>query len=142
MIRHIWSVLCQSASFDAQTNSISLLNVLEQIITFGEPSVDRPGIVQAELVSLWKREQLDSPSSGKMQAFYIDPTGKQSDPISLEINLSQSNFHRTRLSLPGFPLIATGEYIFHIEYQVQGEEQWRPAAEIPLVVLAQESPPQ
>jgi hypothetical protein len=142
MIRHIWSVLCQSASFDAQTNNMSLLNVWEQITTFGEPSVDRPGVIQAELVSLWKREQLDSPGSGKMRTFYIDPTGKQSDPISLEINLSQSNFHRTRLSLPSFPLIATGEYIFHIEYQVQSEEQWRPAAEIPLVVLAQESPPQ
>ena len=142
MIRHIWSVLCQSASFDQQTNNISLLNVLEQVITSGEPTADRPGIVQAELVSLWKRVQLDTPSNGKMRAFYIDPTGKQSDPISLEINLSQSIFHRTRLSLPRFPLITKGEYIFHTEYQVQGEEQWRPASEIPLVVLTQEIPPQ
>ena len=142
MIRHIWSVLCQNASFDQQTNSMSLLNVLEQIFTFGEPSVDRPGIVQAELISLWMREQPDTPGNGKMRAFYIDPTGKRSDPISLDVNLSQSIFHRTRLSLPRFPLIATGEYIFHVEYQVQGEEGWRPAAEIPLVVREQESPPQ
>jgi len=142
MIRHIWSVLCQNASFDMQTNNVSLLNILEQIITFGEPSPNRPGIVQAELVSLWKREHLETPSTGKMRAFFVDPNNKQSNPISLEVNLSQSIFHRTRLSLSGFPLIAKGEYIFHIEYQIQGEEQWKPAAEIPLVVLVQEPAPQ
>ncbi|HKZ36127.1 MAG TPA: hypothetical protein VJ184_00650 [Chryseolinea sp.] len=138
MIRHIWSVLCQSASFDAQTNNVSLQNILESIIVFGEPDAAHPAIVQAEIVSLWARGTIDVPAIGQMQAYYIDPNGNQAPPITLELNLSQGVFHRTRINIPGLPLIAKGEYIFRVEYQLQGDNKWVLAATIPLLVLTQQ----
>ncbi len=138
MIRHVWSVLCQSASFDAQTNNVSLQNILESVMVFGEPDAAHPAIVQAEIVSLWIRENIDLPAVGQMQAYYIDPNGNQSPPISLELNLSQGVFHRTRINIPGLPLIAKGEYIFRVEYQLQGDTKWILAATMPLLVLTQQ----
>lgn len=142
MIRPVWSVLCQSASFDVQTNNVSLFNILEQITVFGEPSASKAAIIQAELVSLWARENIETPTTGQMRVYYIDPNGNHAVPLSLEINLSQANYHRTRINMSGFPIIAKGEYNFYIEYQVQGDEQWKLAAKIPLMVLAQEPIPQ
>jgi len=137
MIRHIWSVLCQSASFDAQTNNVSLQNILESIIVFGEPDATHPAIIQAEIVSLWARENIGLPATGQMQAYYIDPNGNLASPITLELNLSQGIFHRTRINIPGLPLIAKGEYIFRVEYQLQGDDKWVLAATIPFLVLTQ-----
>jgi hypothetical protein len=140
MIRHIWSVLCQSASFDVQTNNVSLLNIVEAITVSGDLNPAHPAIVQAELVSLWHRENIDTAASGKMRLFYIDPNGNQSNPIFLPIDLTRSPFHRTRINIPGLPIISRGSYTFNVEYQLQDRDEWSLVAQLPLVVLVQ--PPQ
>lgn len=140
MIRHVWSVLSQSASFDAQTNSVSLLNVIEAATIFGEPTSKRPAVIFAELVSLWFRQDDDTPVSGQMRIFYQSPDGKKADPINLEIPDGTTPYHHTRITLSGFPVKQTGLYLFFVEYQLQGEKNWNLAATIPMLVVNQ-SPP-
>jgi hypothetical protein len=138
MIRHIWSVLCQSASFDIQTNNVSLQNVLESIIVVGELDASHPIFVQAEIVSLWARENINLSAVGKMRAHFIQPDGKKAPEINLDINLTQGIFHRTRINItPGLVLVEKGEHIFHIEYQIKGDDNWLLAAKIPLIVVNQ-----
>jgi len=141
MIKHVWSVLCRSASFDTQTNSVSLLNTIEAITVLSDLDATHPIIVQAELVSLWQREQVDTPISGRMRLYVTDPNGTRAEAISLAIDLNQSPFHRTRINIPGLPISAYGMYYFNVEYQVSENPTWSLAASIPLLVLAQEPQP-
>ena len=137
MIKHIWSVLCRMASFDAQTNSVSLLSTIEAVTIMGDPSPTTPSILEAELVSLWSRDDSNQPVSGKMRAQFIDPTGKDSPPIVLEINLLQSMFHRTRINIGGIPIILKGLHSFTVELQEDNSDSWELVATIPLLVLTE-----
>jgi hypothetical protein len=138
MIRHVWSVLCQTASFDSLTNSVSLLNTLESIIALGDPNPEHPVLFQAELVSLWTRKDIDKPVLGKMRVNYTDPNGVDGDHIILDVDLSKTHFHRTRLTIPGLLIISKGIYTFKIEFQDKDEGQWSLGAEIPLLVVVQQ----
>jgi hypothetical protein len=134
MIHHVWSALCQNASIDIQTNSVSLFNVLEGITLIGSISEEKRGIIRLELVSLWNRESEDIPCKGLFRMHFIDPKGKDSEPFSLEINLMESFFHRTRISIPNMAIAYAGQYNCIIEYQDQGENEWHQVAKIPLII--------
>lgn len=133
MIKHIWSVLCQSASFDAQTNRVSLFNVIESFNFSKSPSVEHPILISCEIISLWAREP-DAPITGEMQIFLNAPETKFEQPISLNIDLTQSIFHRTRLSINALALTSPGRYEFEIQYREKGNPDWFSAAKLPIVV--------
>lgn len=137
MIRHIWSVLCQSASFDSQTGSVSLQNIVEMVTVLGEPSAEKPGVIFAELVSLWWRGLDGASVSGKVRIYYEAPTGERADDIILDLPSSSVPFHHTRLSLPGFPVVATGLYNFYIELKLDDQAEWELVSKIPLIVASQ-----
>ena len=137
MIQHVWSVACQSASFDTQTNSVSLLNTLENIIVFGEPTRETPVPFSCEIVSLWARENVDTGCSGQMRVLLNSSGEKAPDVIMLEIDLTRTPFHRTRITIGVLPLTSSGRFEFQVEYRLADEETWRPAAKLPFLVLAQ-----
>lgn len=137
MIRHVWSVLCQSASIDAQTNNVSLFNALENIIVLGELSKEKPFILSCEIVSLWAREHEDKPASGQLRACFISPEGRNPQSIVLDIDLTKTPFHRTRLTIGALPVISTGWFEFVIDFRLAGEENWRPAARLPFLLSTQ-----
>lgn len=137
MIQHVWSVACQSASFDTQTNSVSLLNTLENIIVFGEPTQETPAPLSCEIVSLWARESADAGGSGQMRVLLNLPGGKPPDVIMLDIDLTRTLFHRTRITIGVLPLTSSGRFEFQVEYRLAGEETWQLAAKLPFVVLVQ-----
>ena len=137
MIRHIWSVLCHTASIDRKTNSTSLLNILETMVLNKEPTKDNPAtLVQASLVSLWIREELSIDSVGKMRAYIIAPDGNKLAPyIELDIFLKENIVsHRTRIDIKGTPLPLLGQYNFHIDYKKTLDQEWQTAAIIPLML--------
>jgi hypothetical protein len=137
MIQHVWSVLCQSASFDAQTNRVSLFNTLENLIVFGTPTKERPLVISFEIVSLWARQQDDTPCSGQMRTYLNLPGEEAPQIITLEIDLSKTPFHRTRITIGAFPVTRTGRFEFQIEYRLADEETWHPAATLPFIVSSQ-----
>ena len=137
MIQHVWSVACQNASFDTQTNSVSLLNALENLIVFGEPSKESPVPLSCEIVSLWAREQGEVECSGQMRVLLELPGQKTPEIITLDIDLTRTPFHRTRITIGVLPLTASGRFEFQVEYRLTGEELWRPAAKLPFLVTSQ-----
>jgi len=137
MIRHVWSVLCQNASFDMQTKSVSLLNVLETAIALREPSAEKPAVISAELVSLWLREPDETPISGQARVFSISPGLEKSEPIVLEIPANPAPFHHTRLTITSFPISQKGMYQFHVEFRLQGNVKWKAVAAIPYLMRSQ-----
>ena len=140
MIEHVWTVFCRMASFDVQTNAVSLLSIIESVATVNEPSATHPALLESELVSLWKREDINKPESGQMRAYYIDPGGKESPPINLQINLTQGIFHRTRINISGLAIFSKGEYSFKIELQMDGSSEWILVTTIPFIVMVEPLP--
>jgi len=136
MIQHVWSVLCKNASFDVQTNSASLLNIVETIIAFGNPTIEKPVLLSMEVVSLWARGKDNIPTMGESKVSIIGQDVVDVKPITLEINLSKTSFHRTRITIDGFPIAKAGRYEFCIEYSMENENDWRPAARIPFIVVS------
>lgn len=136
MIQHVWSVLCRNASFDVQTNQASLLNIVETIIAWGTPSPEKPVLLSMEIVSLWARTKDISPIIGEARVSIIGPNFKEIEPIIVEINLSKTNFHRTRINIEGFPITAIGRYEFCIEYRGTKEKNWVPATIIPFYLTS------
>ena len=133
MIKHIWTVLCQSASFDAQTNRVSLFNAMESIAFTKQPTKENPVVISCEIVSLWTREP-DTPVIGEVQIFLNTPEIKFEQPISLTIDLTQSVFHRTRLSINSLAFTSIGRYEFEIQYREKGNADWLPATKLPIEV--------
>ena len=140
MIRHIWTVLCQIASFDSISNNVSLLSILETITPLSTLDAEHPIALQAELVSMWRREQPDQPALGQVRIHFTYPNGVDAPSIVLDLDLSKSYFHRTSLQIPGLLISSTGMYTFKVEYQTEGETDWHLVAEIPLIVATQELP--
>jgi len=137
MIQHVWSVVCQSASFDAQTNSVSLFNTLENLLVLGTPSKERPFVLSCEIVSLWAREKLDVPCTGQMQVALKLPENDTPHTVSLEIDLSKTPFHRTRITIGAIPMTSTGRFEFLVEYRISEKENWTTAAKLPFIVISQ-----
>jgi len=137
MIQHVWSVVCQSASFDVQTNSVSLFNTLENLLVFGTPSKEKPFVLSCEIVSLWAREKQDVPCSGQMRASLITSDEETPHTVSLDIDLSKTPFHRTRITIGALPMTSTGRFEFLIEYRLSGEENWQVATRLPFIVTSQ-----
>jgi hypothetical protein len=141
MIQPVWSVLCQSASFDMQNNTVSLFNTIENFIVFGAPSKETPLILSCEIVSLWTRDTEAVPTSGQMRVYLMQGDKKAADAvISLEIDLKKTPFHRTRISIGALPLFSTGRFEFRVEYKLAGEDTWQHAARLPFYVIQQPMP--
>lgn len=134
MIQHVWSVICQSASFDVQTHSVSLFNTLENLLVFGTPSKERPFFLSCEIVSLWAREKVDVPCSGQMQVSLNLPDTEALHTVSLELDLTKTPFHRTRITIGAIPMTVTGRFEFVVEYRLTGNETWETVARLPFIV--------
>ena len=62
MIDHVWTVLCSHAVIDRDSNSVSLLDVIEQLNIGDEPSPEGRIISSLDLMTLWAREDIDRPT--------------------------------------------------------------------------------
>jgi hypothetical protein len=154
-VKLAWAVLCKSASVDSTTNNISLFEVLEEVevavlagqeFTLGAPNelaagFDRRGgpavvAIPMELVTLWRREEIDGPSS----TFRIRILGRDRSEVGLtgdvEVQWGENARYRNRARFAGMPLPAPGE---NIEYQFVVEVpkprgRWTEVASVPLLV--------
>jgi len=134
MIQHVWSVLCQNASIDSQTNSVSILNVIYTIMTNVQPVEENPIFVSMEILSTWAREDENMPVVGESRVLLFHKGKTIIEPIILEINLLNSVFHRNRVTIGNLPLTVTGRYEFRIECKEKDQIDWRLATTIPFFV--------
>src|SRR6266542_2525413 len=138
MIEHIWSVLCSRSIIDSETNSISLLDILEQLQIASAPIPDG-GVINVtfnfELVSLWNRGRDNEPSRGRGRILVQNPSHTIIGQSEFEIDLSSHQGMRTRTKSPGLPVQQAGRHFFVIQFQGHSETEWREVAHIPLDIL-------
>ena len=144
MIRHIWSVICQSHSIDKESNNISLFNVLEQVKFSPTPvaaDYDEADFVMIslsfEFVSLWERLGDDETEQTSVRLVVHDPDGKRVGPDERQMSFSvEKARQRTIVRVASFPYSKPGRYEFSIEQESGG--RWNSVALVPLTVTTEE----
>lgn len=141
MIKHIWSILCSKSVIDRDSNNISLYDVFEQLSveivqkSESQSSQEKVIPIDFELVTLWVREDMNSPAHGKSKLILYSPTGKENKAAEIEIDLSKHHRTRSRIHISGLPINSgSGYYWFVLFLRVEGEEEWREVSRIPLQV--------
>jgi hypothetical protein len=137
MIEHIWSILCNGASIDSETNSVRIFDALEQLTVYTNEEAPITLPIHFEIISLWIRSNELVPSKGKMQVFFSDSSNECKNQAELEIDLSQAIYFRTRVKADGLQLKGPGRYKFIVELKQEDESGWEKVASIPLLVSYQ-----
>jgi hypothetical protein len=132
MIDHVWSVLCSRSTRDADSNNISIHNVLEQINIEAEPDPDNLVAIEAEVITLWIRSDANIPSSGRVRLSVITPNGEVAGVHEAELDLLNFERLRSRVRFKSLPASQPGRLIFRLELQNQGAKRWKQVAAIPL----------
>lgn len=129
-IRVIWAVLCQSASIDQQTNTVSLFNIIEQINL--NQSVPNPTTtpspnelkdfpektiipINATLVIQMERND-ELTSSAVIKVEISDPLGEVLgvNEFPVEAIVNENKKLRAIVNIAGFPATRSGDYTFTI----------------------------
>ena len=122
ILEPIWAIACSSSIIDQQTNSVSLINVLERILVQEDlfKRADNKKIISfpIQVISLWRRldkEPFKKISQIEARAELLDPEEKvvyaQNFNLTLEENKERL---RHRLMFEGLPLTIPGIYRFKI----------------------------
>lgn len=119
----IWAILCQGSVLDRDTNNISLFNVIEELQLVATPPVPQTAGASApivapfsmDLVVLFTRSQEEVPEQGRGRFHTVGPSGQQSVPQEIEVDLTKALRNRTTLKLHSFTIIGEGVYRFIIE---------------------------
>lgn len=137
MIRHIWTVICSKSVIDQDTNSISLLEVLEQLNISGPKLPKKKDKVVTiplnfEVVTLWSRVSDDQPCRGNARIILFAPSGKKIKEFKHNVDLTTYKRFRNRVKIIGFPFPESGIYNFQIQIKEEKDSNWKEVANIPL----------
>ena len=141
MIEHVFSVLCSGTSIDAETNTVTLFKVLEQLTVFTESTETVRIPIHFEILSLWTRQIADDPCHGKARIIFCSPSHDEKQHVEMSIDLSRSINYRSKLIADVIELTGPGKYRFRIELQEEESPDWQEVASLPLLVVYRTSTP-
>lgn len=137
--RHIWSVLCTRSTHDTDTNELSLVNVIDQILIGFPPGFDRDKSplninIPFELVTFWQKKQEDPEDyTHSIQIELIDPTGSISRVSPLDVKFApQTRRVRMRVRIEGIEGVKYGTYNISVKEKIG--KNYLEVARIPLDV--------
>jgi hypothetical protein len=102
MIRHFWTLLCQSSIINQETNNISLIEVIEQLNII-EEKINNQTKMPAEIVSFWVKEDINVDENCKIEFSFIDSDEKVIEKFSHELVIPKGKDRmrfRLRVMLP------------------------------------------
>ncbi len=147
--KHIWTVPCQKSTVDAETNTMSLFEVIERLEIGLDPVLiekqkkgETDGFVIPigfEIVSYWKKlSKKGAKSKEDAQLVVIDSEGKQIAELSMEITIPANiGAMRMRARLTEFKVTSAGMYTIEVQHKVGSK--FEVVAELPLEVVIHEN---
>ncbi|MCR4311785.1 MAG: hypothetical protein NUV56_00730 [Candidatus Uhrbacteria bacterium] len=137
MIRHTWSILCDSSVIDAETNTLSIRNIVEKItITSSEKLPEKAAIPMAlEVTSFWEKNDKDALDfQSKVDIFNSSKECLRSNEFQLKFE-EGNNRLRSRIKMSTLPFAGEGEYRIKVSFKTSGVKDWMEAADIPFDVV-------
>lgn len=138
MIEHAWTLACTKSIVDAQTNNMSITEVLEQVNVEGPVQFPTIAPMQADVVSVWYRSNPDRGTRGSGRLTFVGPDRNPVGPAhDFAIDLTGYYRARTVTRLAGLPLTGAGIYAFKVEMRADVNGAWREVASVPINVTVQ-----
>ncbi len=135
----LWAFLCRSSSIDAETNNISLFNILEDIQVPSNPPTQaddssRPlAMGSFELIVATTRDNSQAGELIRTRVRLHFPDESPPETLAeLDIDLVSAERSRFRLGMPGLPIGGLGTYRFAIEVPSDENGSWREIGNAPL----------
>jgi hypothetical protein len=137
-IKHIWSIACNKAVVDQQTNVLSLQDTLENLNVSLKGNGPTPSLknpvnipVSYDIVSFWELEDAEK-MEAKVSLF--SPEGKEINTIDTGFESKKSEkTYRTIIKVNGFPLVGSGRYTLKVKQKIG--DSFKEVAEIPIFVF-------
>lgn len=137
MVQHIWSVLCSNCVIDRISNTISLIEAIEELRAEGvPPEAGVQGIIplQCSLVSNWERLPADRPTRATVKIRKIRPTGELEREQEYVVDLATTPRCRTIARINGIGFREAGRHVFEIHVKEDGAADWTQVASIPVII--------
>lgn len=145
-VTHLWSVLCQSATIDAETNDLTLIKTIDELSatfpnadalrSFQEAAARGPVTTPTacDLVTLWKKIDRSKDAVFELRVRFEDADGRELGTADVPVRMGEGETrHRHRLHIPGLPMTTVGEYGFVIEART-GKGAWERVDRVPVDV--------
>ncbi len=135
-MRNIWTIVCKNSLVDRDTNSLSLLESLDQINILHQGAIEMKKIKLAnfsfQVVSLWFDEDSKKERVFKVLTEIIDPKHKKLKYFEQEC-IFPINKKRLRVitKINGFGFTTAGVYKIRIRYKLS-KKSYQKVAEIPI----------
>lgn len=136
-LQHRWSILCTKSSIDAQSNNLSLFNVIEQVDISMELFANRKDgavPINLELVTLWEKLIDGYEVQGDIEMEFQDPQGKSLGKFPYVISM-QKKRHRHIVRLDGLPVTdKSGRYVFKVRKKEEKGGRFVEVGEVPVEI--------
>jgi hypothetical protein len=128
--------VCRRALIDRETNTVSLIEVIEGIqikAALSKSPKDGDGIPgPLEVVSFWARSDAAKPEETFLRVVLMTPKGKKMTGPTLKADLRTAKRARMMFRAPGFAYHGEGTYLFQIEEEDKKRKIWRRIVSVPV----------
>lgn len=151
MARLVWAVFCGRSLIDSETNTASLIDVLENIaISYSSP--DGPDVPPppsfplgetSRLVSSWVRDDQETPERAELKIILHTPAGNAHEaPQIIPIDLESVDKFRAMMNFGVLPNEGSGRYEFEVLVKSSESDEWVSASRTPIdvTIAASEQP--
>ena len=132
-----WVIICERAVVDSASNSLSVMNVLEQVHAM-RPTPDqvkaaagRPiaAPLTCAVVTYWERSNPNrTERNSQVRLRLIDPKGKTLVESSLSLDLGKECRSRLIANLTLLPVDLAGRYVWRV--YLRSKNRWQPVGEV------------
>ncbi len=139
-MKNIWSLVCQSSSNDAETNTVSLFNCVDEITFEIDPMENENKFsTSLRLVSLWLTES-KTEDSLDFKLEIIDPDKKNINVFQKKYSFKKgSPRFRNTVNLIGLPITKSGRYTFVVMEKPKNKKSYNKVSEIPIDIHFKQS---
>ncbi len=139
MASHLWSLMCRQATIDSRTQSLSILDVYDDVhahatVPPGSPIPDKFAVLlDLTLVSVWERSNPATPESKvTFQVRIASPSKKELGRMEQVYSMEGPHLRNRNIIAIRLGVEESGRYEFHIEERKGG--RWRPVVIVPINV--------
>lgn len=137
-MHHVWTVLCRQVITDRDSNQLTLVNAVENVLV--RPLVDQipdDAVIPLDwvLVSMWTRSNLDAPEEAQYRVMLLSPDSEPSPITAIDgstvfrVDMTEKRRMRTQLQITTLRVGPPGTYAFRVDLGVKSK--WTTVAIIP-----------
>jgi hypothetical protein len=140
-----WVILCERAIIEAQSNSVSIVSIVENVgLVSPPPGMTQPGQqigvpFRFYAVQQWSRSKLSAAEETPGRIVLKGPDGKQYGQMDFIVDLTKTPKARVISLAMGFPFLGAGAYKSIV--QMKRGKGWRTMGESEFIVAVTPTPP-